>query len=213
MAKTGDTDSTQEPLDFVTTPNRVPAAVMGGLALVFVLGVVLSSVVKGDESTGGDAGVRAVIVPTGDRPRTVAVPPCGTTAQVTARNAAAQVDTPGATVVELPVGARPRVLLVPRCSASTSRAGAKMVAPVPSSVFVLTAGARTAVATVGAGQKKKEKKEEKKPLEPRSQLIVPAMSQATLVVVPPCTGTGSADEAIVLEPRAADRTAVVAPPC
>lgn len=213
MAKTGDADSSQQaPPDFVTTPNRVPAAVMGGLALVFVLGVVLSSVVKGDESTEGDAGVRAVIVPTGDRPRTVAVPPCGTATQVTARNATAQLDTPGATVVELPVGARPRVLLIPRCSASTSRAGAKMVAPVPSSVFVLTAGARTAVATVGAGQEKKEKKEQKKPLEPRSQLIVPAMSQATLVVVPPCTGTGSADEAIVLEP-AADRTALVAPPC
>ena len=211
MAKTGDADSPQEgPPDFVGTPNRVPAAVMGGLAIVFVLGVVVSSVGKGEESTS-DPGVRAVVVPTGDRPRTVAIPPCGTGTQITARNAAAQVDTPGATVVELPVGAQPRVLLIPRCATSTSRAGAKMVASVPSSVFVLAAGAETAVGTVGAGQAKKKK--EKRPREPRSQLIVPTTSQATLVVVPPCTGTGRAERAIVLEPPADSPTALVAPRC
>ena len=213
MAKTGDADSPQEgPTDFVGTPNRVPAAVMAGLAIVFVVGVVVASVGKGEEAAG-DAGVRAVVVPTADRPRTVAVPPCGTNTKVTSRNAAAQVETPGATVVELPVATRPRVLLIPRCSTSTSRAGAKMVAAVPSAVFVLTAGAKTAVGTIGAGQAKKEKPEERKPLEPRSQLIVPSTSPATLVVVPPCTGSGSSERAIVLEPEAAGATALVAPRC
>lgn len=213
MAKTGDADSPQEgPPDFVGTPNRVPAAVMGGLAIVFVLGVVVSSVGKSEESTS-DAGVRAVVVPTADRPRTVAVPPCGTSTQVTARNAAAQRDTPGATVVELPVGVRPRVVLIPRCTTSISRAGAKMVAAVPSAVFVLAAGAETAVGTIGAGQAKKKKPEEKRPLEPRSQLIVPSTSPATLVVVPPCTGSGRAERAIVLEPEAGSETALVAPRC
>lgn len=217
---TADADSPQESAYFRSEPNRVPEAVMAGIAVVFILGSILGSIVseagKGKKSPPGDVGVRALVLPTADRARTVVVPPCGTGTTVTARTAAAQIDTPGVTIVRLPPAERARVLLIPRCSASTSAAGAKTVAQVPSSLFVLATGSKTAVGTEGSAKKKKKKKKgeaEGGTIEPRSQLIVPSASEGEMVVVPPCSGSGRAHRATVLGPAAGSPTVLIAPPC
>lgn len=215
MAKTADTDGPQKSADadnsqesapdFRTTTNRVPGAVMAGIAVVFILGVVVAGATKSKKSTPPEPGVRALVLPTVDAARTVVVPPCRTGTKITARNVAAQLETPGATVVRLPPAKQPRVLLIPRCSASTSEAGAETIAPVPSSLFVLTTGAKNATATIGSSGKGTVK--------PRSQLIVPSASTGRTVVVPPCGGPDRAKRAIVLSPTAGSPTALIAPRC
>jgi hypothetical protein len=211
MAKNADADSPQKnadadgPQDFRNVTNRVPMAVITGLVVVFILGAVLAGGSKSTKVPPPDPGVRAVVLPTVDRARTVVVPPCRTGTKITARNVAAQIETPGATVVQLPPAKRARVLLVPRCSASTKEAGAEIVAQVPSSLFVLTTGAKTAAGTKGSSGSGT--------IQPRSQLIVPSASAGQTVVVPPCTGRGPANRAIVLSPTAGSPTALIAPPC
>lgn len=182
----------------------MPLAVIAGLIVVFIAASMLAGGGKSKKSTGGDAGVRALVLPTADRARTVVVPPCGTGTSINARNVEAQIDTPGATVVRVPQGRRARVLVIPRCSASLSKEGAATVAQVPSSVFVLTSGSETAAgttATAGAT------------IKPRLRLIVPSASEGDMVVVPPCTGSGRAGRATVLVPRAGSPTALIAPRC
>jgi hypothetical protein len=206
MAKTDDSDNSQgRPSAFVRGGSiRTPIAVMAGIVVVFVVASILAGGSKSKKSAGGDEGVRALVLPTADRARTVVVPPCGTGTTINARNVAAQIDTPGATVVQVPQSKRARVLLIPRCSASVSKAGATTSAQVPSSLFVLTTGAKTAAgttATAGAA------------IKPRSQLIVPSASEAQMIVVPPCTGSGRKDRATVLVPRAGSPTALIAPRC
>jgi hypothetical protein len=206
MAKTGESDNPDaRPSAFIRGGSiRTPFAVMAGIIVVFVVASMLAGGSKSKKSTAGDEGVRALVLPTSDRARTVVVPPCGTETTITARNVGAQIDTPGATVVQVPQAARARILLIPRCSASASEAGAATVAQVPSSLFVLATGAKTAAgttATAGAA------------IKPRSQLIVPSASEGQMVVVPPCTGSGRADRATVLTPRAGSPTALIAPRC
>jgi len=215
MAKTADTDSPDKSADadgpqesasdFRSATNRVPGAVMAGLAFVFILGVIAAEALKTKKSTPPAPGVRALVLPTVDGARTVVVPPCRTGTRITARNVAAQTETPGATVVRLPPARRARVLLIPRCSASTIEAGAESVSKVPSSLFVLTTGAKTAVGTIGTSGKGT--------VEPRTQLIVPSASTGRTVVVPPCSGPGRAKRAIVLSPTAESPTALIAPRC
>lgn len=206
MAETADAETSQESAaDFRNVTNRLPEVIMAGIAVVFILGAVVAGGSKSKKIPPPDAGVRAVVLPTMDRARTVVVPPCRTGVKITASNAAAQIETPGATVVQLPPAESARVLLVPRCSASTKEAGAETVAQVPSSLFVLTTGAKTAVGTKGGSGSGT--------LQPRSQLIVPSASAAETVVVPPCSGRGSADRAIVLSPTPESPTALFAPPC
>jgi hypothetical protein len=206
MAKTEDSDNSQgRPSAFVRGGSiRTPIAVMAGIVVVFVVASILAGGSKSKKSAGGDEGVRALVLPTADRARTVVVTPCGAGTAINARNVGAQIETPGATVVQVPQAERARVLLIPRCSASASRAGATPVAQVPSSLFVLTIGAKTAAgtpATAGAA------------IKPRSQLIVPSASEGQMVVVPPCTGSGRADRATVLTPPAGSPTALIAPRC
>jgi hypothetical protein len=207
MAKTDDSDNPDgRPSAFVRGGSiRMPIAVMVGLIVLFVVASLLAGGSKSKKkSAGAEEGVRALVLPTADRARTVVVPPCGTGTTINARNVGAQIDTPGATVVQVPQAERARVLLIPRCSASASKAGAKTVAQVPSSLFVLTTGAKTAAgtpATAGAA------------ITPRSQLVVPSASEGDTVVVPPCTGTGRADRVTVLTPRAGSPTALIAPRC
>jgi hypothetical protein len=105
--------------------------------------------------------------------------------------------------VQVPQAERTRVLLIPRCSASVSKAGAATAAQVPSSLFVLTTGAKTEGTPPTAGAA----------ITPRSQLIVPSASEGQLVVVPPCTGSGRKDRATVLVPQAGSPTALIAPRC
>jgi len=204
--KTADADSSEESAsDFRTTTNRLPEAVMAGLAVVFILGAILAEATKTKKSPPPDPGVRALVLPTFDRARTVVVPPCRTGTKITAANAAVQIETPGSTVVQLPPAQRARVLLIPRCSASTSEAGAETVAPLPSSLFVLTAGAETALGTIGSTGKGT--------LQPRGELIVPSASAGQMVVVPPCSGRSRAERAVVLSPTPGSPNALIAPPC
>ena len=215
MAETAERDSPtaerDSPPDFAVTKNPLPDQIIGGLIVVFILGAVLATVLK-PKPKEGDIGIRSVVVPTADRPRTVVVPPCGTGVPITARNAATQATTPGATVVTLSEGVLPRTVLVPRCAASAAEAGASPPAPVPSAVFVLAAGARTAVGTKGVSMKTK-KKDKKKTLEPRDQLIVPTASEAEVIVVPTCTGSGRAGRVDVLQPLPESPTTILAPRC
>jgi hypothetical protein len=206
MAKTDDSDKSQTgPSASVRGASiRMPMAVIAGLIVVFVAVSMLAGGGKSKKSTGGDAGVRALVLPTADRARTVVVPPCGTGTTIDARNAKAQIDTPGATVVQVPQGKRPRMLVIPRCSASVSKAGAATVAPVPSSMFVLTSGSETAAATTATAGAM---------IKPRMRLIVPSASEGQMVVVPACTGSGRADQATVLVARAGGPAALIAPRC
>lgn len=205
MAKSGDAGGGEKDLSrFARGTGHTPETIMFALIAVGVLAVILFGGKK-KETPPLDAGVRAVVVPTTDRPRTVVVPPCGTGERITSRNADVQAETPGATVLRLPQDERNRVVLVPRCSASTSTAGAKTVAKVPSSLFVLTAEARTEPATeTEAGEAK---------IASRGQVIVPTASPGETIVVPPCTGTGRKGEAIVLEPSSDSPSSLIAPPC
>jgi hypothetical protein len=205
MAETADADTPQESAPEHAEGNRVAYAVMAGLAFVFIVGSIVAGSGKTKKSTAGDEGVRALVLPAGDIARTVVIPPCGTGTTITARNVASQVETPGATVVRLPEDILSRVLLIPRCSANTSEAGAETVAPVPSSVFVVTTGATTAAGTKGSTGTGT--------IQPRSQLIVPSASTGQMVVVPPCTGKGRAERATVLSPPAGSPTALIAPRC
>lgn len=207
MARSGDAGGGDGDVSrFGRGTSRLPETIMGVLIVMGVLAVILAGGGKKKKPTPPiDAGIRAVVVPTADRPRTVVVPPCGTGERITSRNGAAQAQTPGATVLRLPRAERTRVLLVPRCSASTATAGATSVSKVPSSAFVLTAGARTEPATsASAGDAK---------IASRAQVIVPSSSTGRMIVVPPCTGTGRAGQATVLKPQAANPTTLIAPSC
>src|SRR3954469_8668119 len=117
---------------------RVPYVVGACLAVVFLVGALLSQALKGDKPA--DRTSRAVIVPTGDRARTLVVPPCGTGAPVQSGDAAGQMHTLGATTIRLPRGPGFRVVVVPRCGAG--RAGATGTSPFPSAAFVLRDGSR-----------------------------------------------------------------------
>ena len=201
--------------DFARTSNPMPDVIIGGLIVVFILGTVLANVLgKKSPVTKGDPGYRAVVVPTADRPRTVVVPACATGVPITVRNARGQATAPGSTVVRLPRDVRPRVVLVPRCSANVAE-DAEQAAPFPSSLFVLTAGARTAVGTISSKGKAEDKMKGKQvpPIEPRTQVIVPTASEADLVVVPACTGTGRAGRADALEPSPDSPDTLIAPRC
>lgn len=170
-----------------------------GLVLLLVAVSIAASALKGKKPA--PKGARALIVPTADRARTVVVPPCNTGEPVTGATAASQVRTLGATAVQLPRGSGTRVVMIPRCTAgagTTANPGANL----PSAAFVLRIGARVPPDRTGAlgGF--------------RSQLIVPTGSQASTIVVPPCTGEGaSGRRAVVLAPRAGQSHTALAPSC
>lgn len=182
--------------------------IMGVLAVLLILVSVLAGGKKSKTSPPIDEGVRAVVVPTADRARTIVVPPCGSGTRITSRNLEAQLTTPGATVVRLAPAARARMLLIPRCAASTSSAGGKQVAQVPSSLFVFAMGATTDTGSLGSPDGKKTKT-----IAPRTQVIVPTASEADTVVVPPCTGVGREEQATVLTPRPESPQTLLAPRC
>lgn len=151
------------------------------------------------------AGARAVLVPTGDRQRTVVVPACNTPPEATQRDVENGKTTLGAAVIGLPKGSGERTLLVARCQSATG-AGANGPENVPSAVFVLPVGSPTNGASLTpAGE---------------SQVIVPNASPATTVVVPPCPavgatgGAGSArGPALIVKPTKPGSTVAVAPQC
>src|SRR5436305_192855 len=144
-------------------------------ALLVLLG---GGAILAKKSKGGSAakGGRAVIVPTADRARTVVVPPCATGIAVTARTAGSQALTTGSTRVTVPHGTGTRVVVVPRCPA---RSGGTL----PSAAFVLGEGAKVPA---------KEDKAARNPVvqDLRSEVVLPASSAATTIVVPACSAKG-----------------------
>jgi hypothetical protein len=151
------------------------------------------------KSKGGSAakGGRAVIVPTADRSRTVVVPPCATGVAVTAQNAERQASITGSTRVTVPQGTGTRVVVVARCPA---RSGGSL----PSAAFVLGEGAKVPA---------KADKAARNPVvqDLRSEVVVPASSTATTIVVPACSAKADKGNSVVL--NSASGPTAVAPPC
>src|SRR5690242_435846 len=94
---------------------RVVWYVMAALLVLLGGGAIAVGSKKGTGSAG--KGGRAVLVPTGDRARTVVVPPCATGEAVTSLNASKQIGVTGSTRVTIPQGPGTRVVVVPRCPA------------------------------------------------------------------------------------------------
>jgi hypothetical protein len=177
---------------------RVPVVVGAGLAFVLIVGALVSQALKG--SKPADRATRAVIVPTGDRARTVVVPPCGTGAQVTGGAGADQMRNLGATAIQLPRAPGVRVVVVPRCVA-----GSTTSSTTPSAAFVLRAGARVATGGPPSGPGASQ----------LSQLILPTGSRASVLIVPQCTRPASppGGRQVVLAPRPSHPGTAIAPPC
>src|SRR5947208_2945450 len=88
---------------------------MGVMILVFVVGGILAK--KEKPKPFKTVGSRAVVLPAGDRRRTVVVPPCSPPTVITPLNASTQIQVPGAIAVTIPQGAPARTIVIPRCSA------------------------------------------------------------------------------------------------
>lgn len=165
-------------------------------ALLVLLG---GGAIAMSKKKGGSAakGGRAVIVPTADRARTVVVPPCATGIAVTAQNADRQASTTGSTRVTVPQGTGTRVVVVARCPA---RSGGSL----PSAAFVLGEGAKVPA---------KGDKAARNPVvqDLRSEVIVPASSTASTIVVPACAAKADKGNNVVL--GGSGGPTAVAPPC
>lgn len=151
--------------------NRAVWIVLAALVLVFVVGGIVYPKKK---TSNVNAGARAVILPTNDAARTVLVGPCGTGANVTATSPSALSATTGTVAFELPQGSGTRVVLVPHCPAAATN--------LPSAAFVLKAG--TPIPSTAKGPSTAAAA----PGSANAQLLVPAGSSVTTVVVTPCDG-------------------------
>jgi hypothetical protein len=178
--------------------NRTAVGVIVAMIAAFVVGGLAVGTKKKSASAKIQAGVRAVIVPTTDAARRVVVGPCDAPAGLTVRNLAAGRPTPGATTVELPRSPGARAVVVPGC-----QAGLGTGANLASAVFVPKPGALagTSPSTL-----------------PQSRVLVPAGSQVTTIVIPPCrpattSGRAAKRPDVVLRARAGSDGAVSAPPC
>src|SRR5438105_1365468 len=109
---------------------------MGVLILLFVVGGIAFK--KSTPKPFKTEGSRAVVLPAGDRQRTVVVPPCSPPTVITPRNADTQIQVPGAVAVAIPRGAPARTVVIPRCSAVA--APSPGAANIPSGAFVLGPG-------------------------------------------------------------------------
>ena len=167
--------------------NRTVWVVIGLLIVVFVIGGVVAGGGKKSKSKGATiapVSARAVVLPA-NQTRTVVVPPCNTPVDTTARNAASDRPTPGATTVELPQASGVHTLLVPHCqptkSGSTNADGS-----IPSAAFVLGDGKRLT--------KDPEGRIEADGVIAAAQLILPEGSDTSTIVVPPCTKKSAGNE-------------------
>jgi hypothetical protein len=157
--------------------NKVPWIVGGVLIVVLALGVLVFGKKEKPKSPASQPESARVVVIPALRSRTVVVPPCNTPVSATARNAARNQPTPGATTVELPQGRGVRTLLVPHCQVKTT--STTTGGNVPSAAFVLGGNGRLPKTQEGAliadG------------VVAKSQVILPDGSSAAIVVVPACT--------------------------
>jgi len=151
--------------------NRAVWIVLAALVLIFVVGGIVYPKKK---TTNVNAGMRAVVLPTNDAARTVLVGPCGTGANVSATSPSALIGTTGTVAFALPQGSGTRVVLIPRCSAAKTN--------LPSGAFVLEPG--TPIPSVAKGPSTAAAA----PGSANAQVLVPAGSSVTTVVVTPCDG-------------------------
>ena len=171
--------------------NRVIPAVIGGMILLFLIG---SQVFKKEEkkpppAPPPDLTARSVVLPEGRVARTVVVAPCEGPIEETTRNAADGNPTSGAATFTVPPGRKSRQVVIPRCTPGTGTAPG-----VPSAAFVFADESTTG------------------PIRPASRLILPTGSEATTIVVAPCTKDTTKRD-VALSPSEDDPKLVVAPGC
>lgn len=202
----------QEQAPGAGTGNRTLFAILGAIALLFVLGgLVLGKKETSTEPPLPPGNARALVVPTDDAARTVVVAPCGTAVEDTAVDARANEATPNTIRFEFPRGGGDRAVLVPDCSPKSGVSGAQ--SGLPAAAFVLPVGTR-------------ENRLQVPPLRAESQLLVPEEGDARTVVLGPCTGQlggeagppapareGGANQDAVLEPEEGQGDLVTAPQC
>ena len=167
--------------------NTTVWVVLGVLAVVLIGAMVAGGGEKKKKKAAPPptpVSARAVLLPA-NRSRTVVVPPCNTPVNTTARNAAAGRPTPGATTVRLRPARGVHTLLVPHCQ-PTKTGATNAAGDIPSAAFVL--GGRRRLT------KNPDGKLEADGVAAGSQLILPDGSNASTVVVPPCTKKGEANE-------------------
>jgi hypothetical protein len=182
---------------------RLPFIIMGVMIVVFVAGGIAFK--KDKPKPFKTEGSRAVVLPAGDRPRAVVVPPCSPPTVITPKNASAQIQVPGAVAVAIPKGAPARTIVIPRCSAVA--APSPGAANIPSGAFVLGPDETVHdVSTVPKGG------------DPvaygiTQQLTLPTNSPAVTVVAAPCQGKAQATKTTVLKPAAGSGGVAIAPQC
>jgi hypothetical protein len=182
---------------------RLPFIVMGTLILLFVVGGILAK--KEKPKPFKTEGSRAVVLPAGDRKRTVVVPPCSPPTVITPRNASTQIAVPGSVAVSIPRGAPARTVVIPRCSAVAAPApGAPNI---PSGAFVL--GPDKTVFDVA----KVPKGGDPVAYGIKQQVQLPAGSPATMVVASPCQGKAKVEKTTILKPAAGSGGVAIAKQC
>jgi hypothetical protein len=177
-------------------------------ALIVVMGGIAIAMKKQTTKPKQEAS-RLIRVPT-ERAREVIVPPCGTGTNVAATSPQALVKTPGTIAFRLAKDNGDRLVLVPRCRASQGAAASEGV-NLPSAAFVLPIGAQVTAGRGGSAQAGTEKVE--------SQLVVPANSTITTIVVTRCLETSQEAEknatgrSLILAPLPRRKDAALGPPC
>jgi hypothetical protein len=182
---------------------RLPLAVMGVLILLSVAGGIAFK--KEKTKPFKTEGSRAVVLPAGDRARTVVVPPCSPPTVVNAANAAEQLAVPGSVAITVPRGAPTRTVVIPRCPAKAAPSPGAL--NVPSAAFVL-----------GPGKQVFDNDKVPKGGDPvaygiKQQVTLVPNSPATTVVAAPCQTKAKAEKTTVLKPAADSGGVAIAPKC
>jgi hypothetical protein len=182
---------------------RLPFVVMGVLIVLFVVGGLLTK--KSTPKPFKTVGSRAVVLPAGDRKRTLVVPPCSPPTVITPQNASAQIQVPGSVAVTIPRGAPARTMVIPRCSATAAPSpGAPNI---PSGAFVL--GPDKTV----SDQSKVPKGGDPVAYGITQQVQLPPGSAATTVIAAPCQGKAKTLKTTILKPARGSGGVAIAPRC
>ena len=182
---------------------RIPFIIMGVLIALFVAVGIASK--KEKAKPFKTEGSRAVVLPAGDRARTVIVTPCSPPTVVNAANAREQLAVPGAVAVTIPEGAPTRTVVIPRCPARAAPSPGGL--NVPSAAFVL-----------GPGKQVFDASDVPKGGDPvaygiKEQVTLPPNSPATTVVAAPCQNKAKAEKTTLLKPAGGSGGVAIAPEC
>jgi hypothetical protein len=193
--------------------NRTIWVVMITLLVALVAGGVLAG--KSTMPSPVNQGMRAVIVPTDDAARTVAVTPCGTGAPISSGKTANVFDVVGVTMIGLPQGTGVRIVLIPRCAAGSGAAAGTSL--LPSAAFVPRPG--TKVPPPGSGKSSSSSGSSSSapivadPKAATSELVVSPGSDVRTVVVSPCTRASAGPALVDLGSSPGTPGTAVAPAC